>query len=103
MVESELQPKKLSSHFLRVTFLLSSFHFMLDPDPNPDTNSVLVPLRLKVPGFVGPVPKNCHFNLLWAVFLIWIRMDPCNDLALLVQDPVAMKLTNTIFFPLILI
>jgi hypothetical protein len=56
------------------------------------------PLRQKVPVSDGSVPKNCHFHFLWAVFLIGIRMDPCNDLALLVQDPVPMKLTNTIFY-----
>ncbi len=59
--------------------------------------SVPVPLRQKGPVSDGPVPQHCNF-LLWALFLIGIHMNPCNDLALMVQDPVAMKLTNTIFF-----
>jgi hypothetical protein len=76
---------------------------MSDPDPNPDPGCVPVPLRQKVPVSAVPVPQHCHLHLLWAVFLIGIRMDPCIDLAPLVQDPVAMKLKNTIFFSLILI
>ncbi len=65
---------------------------------NPDPESVPVPLRQKVPVSAGPVPQHCHFHLLWALFLIVIRMNPCNDLTLLVRDPVAMNLKNTVRF-----
>jgi hypothetical protein len=57
---------------------------MSDPDPNPDPESVPVPLTQKISA--GPVPQHCYLYLIWAVFLVGIRMDACIDLALLVQD-----------------
>ncbi len=56
-MEAELFPRNLASNFLFLTF---EFHFMLDPGPNPVSETD--PECITVPVPPAPVPQHCFPN-----------------------------------------